>query len=448
MNKLNQIKNNFSQSISVKIVVVTILVLLLLIPIGMIKSLITERQVYREEALQDIQEKWGKSQKVAGPILTIPVQQIKLIDEKERIYNYLLHILPDDLNYEVKITPEIRYRGMYKVVVYEANLDISGNFPNMNELAENYSNYTFKWNEAYMTIGVPDMKGIQNQLEIDLNGKKYGVTPGVKNKDIISTGVAFNTPINTEKFKKKINFKTNLILKGSKDLQFYPIGKNTYINMESPWENPSFKGNFLPEDRNNSENGFNAYWKVLNLNRNYPQNWIGDTYTIENSTFGVELLLPIDHYQKSMRSAKYALMFIFLTFICFLFFEILNNKRIHPIQYLLVSAGLVIFYILLLSLSEQIGFNKAYLLASAGIISLITIYTSSVFRSFKVNAFFAAILSTLYIYLFVILQMQDYALLMGSIGLFIILALMMYFSRRVNWYKSIDEKSSTEVQTN
>ncbi len=448
MNKLNQIKNNFSQSISVKIVVVTILVLLLLIPIGMIKSLITERQVYREEALQDIQEKWGKSQKVAGPILTIPVQQIKLIDEKERIYNYLLHILPDDLNYEVKITPEIRYRGMYKVVVYEANLDISGNFPNMNELAENYSNYTFKWNEAYMTIGVPDMKGIQNQLEIDLNGKKYGVTPGVKNKDIISTGVAFNTPINTEKFKKKINFKTNLILKGSKDLQFYPIGKNTYINMESPWENPSFKGIFLPEDRNNSENGFNAYWKVLNLNRNYPQNWIGDTYTIENSTFGVELLLPIDHYQKSMRSAKYALMFIFLTFICFLFFEILNNKRIHPIQYLLVSAGLVIFYILLLSLSEQIGFNKAYLLASAGIISLITIYTSSVFRSFKVNAFFAAILSTLYIYLFVILQMQDYALLMGSIGLFIILALMMYFSRRVNWYKSIDEKSSTEVQTN
>ncbi|MBC35332.1 MAG: cell envelope integrity protein CreD [Bacteroidetes bacterium] len=448
MNKLNQIKNNFSQSISVKIVVVTILVLLLLIPIGMIKSLITERQVYREEALQDIQEKWGKSQKVAGPILTIPVQQIKLIDEKERIYNYLLHILPDDLNYEVKITPEIRYRGMYKVVVYEANMDISGNFPNMNELAENYSNYTFKWNEAYMTIGVPDMKGIQNQLEIDLNGKKYGVTPGVKNKDIISTGVAFNTPINTEKFKKKINFKTNLILKGSKDLQFYPIGKNTYINMESPWENPSFKGNFLPEDRNNSENGFNAYWKVLNLNRNYPQNWIGDTYTIENSTFGVELLLPIDHYQKSMRSAKYALMFIFLTFICFLFFEILNNKIIHPIQYLLVSAGLVIFYILLLSLSEQIGFNKAYLLASAGIISLITIYTSSVFRSFKVNAFFAAILSTLYIYLFVILQMQDYALLMGSIGLFIILALMMYFSRRVNWYKSIDEKSSTEVQTN
>lgn len=448
MNKLNQIKNNFSQSISVKIVVVTILVLLLLIPIGMIKSLITERQVYREEALQDIQDKWGKSQKVAGPILTIPVQQIKLIDSKERIYNYLLHILPDDLNYEVKVTPEIRYRGMYKVVVYEANLDISGNFPNMNELAVNYSNYTFKWNEAYMTIGVPDMKGIQNQLEIDLNGKKYGVTPGVKNKDIISTGVAFNTPINTEKLKKKINFKTNLILKGSKDLQFYPIGKNTYINMESPWENPSFKGNFLPENRNISENGFNAYWKVLNLNRNYPQNWIGDTYTIENSTFGVELLLPIDHYQKSMRSAKYALMLIFLTFICFLFFEILNNKRIHPIQYLLVSAGLVIFYILLLSLSEQIGFNKAYLLASAGIISLITIYTSSVFRSFKVNAFFAAILSTLYIYLFVILQMQDYALLMGSIGLFIILALMMYFSRRVNWYKSIDEKTSTEVQTN
>ena len=437
MKNFNQIKNNFSQSISVKIVVVTILVLLLLIPIGMIKSLITERQVYRKEALQDIQEKWGKSQKVAGPFLTIPVQQIKLIDEKERIYNYLLHILPDDLNYEVKVTPEIRYRGMYKVVVYEANLDIAGNFPNMNELAETYSKYTFKWDEAYMTIGVPDMKGIQNQIEIDLNGKKHAVTPGVKNTDIISTGVAFNTPFHTEDLKKKIIFKTNLILKGSKDLQFYPIGKNTNIDMQSPWENPSFKGNFLPEDRNISEKGFTANWKVLNLNRNYPQTWIGDKYSIENSRFGVELLLPIDHYQKSMRSAKYALMFIFLTFICFLFFEILNNKKIHPIQYLLVSAGLVIFYILLLSLSEQIGFNKAYLLASAGIISLISVYTSSVFRSIKVNAFFAAILSTLYIYLFVILQMQDYALLMGSIGLFIILGLMMYFSREVNWYRSI-----------
>ena len=173
---------------------------------------------------------------------------------------------------------------------------------------------------------------------------------------------------------------------------------------------------------------------MLNLNRNYPQQWTGGEYNVTESAFGVELLVPVDHYQKNTRSAKYAIMFIGLTFVAFLLFELIAKKRIHPVQYLLVGGALCVFYTLLISFSEQIGFFWAYTISSVATISLITLYFNSIIKSIKSTLVLSLMLVGLYLFLFTILQLQDYALLMGSIGLFVVISLVMYISRKVDWY--------------
>jgi inner membrane protein len=223
------------------------------------------------------------------------------------------------------------------------------------------------------------------------------------------------------------------------------VGKQTDIELNSDWPDPSFEGSFLPNIRNINEAGFSANWKVLNLNRSYPQQWIGNKYSIDESSFGVKLLLPVDHYQKSLRSVKYAIMFIALTFLIFFFTEILNKKRIHPIQYLLVGLGLSIFYTLLVSLSEQISFNLAYLIASLSIIFLITAYSYSMLKNIKLTAIVAFVLIVLYVFLFTVIQLQDYSLLLGSVGLFLALATVMYLSRKVDWYSNITNNDNLDV---
>jgi inner membrane protein len=227
-------------------------------------------------------------------------------------------------------------------------------------------------------------------------------------------------------------------------LKFVPVGKTTDIEISSVWNTPSFTGAFLPDERQINDSGFVAKWNILQLNRNFPQTWVNNKYNIEESAFGVNLLLPVDQYQKSMRSAKYAIMFIALTFIIFLFVEILNKKRIHPVQYILVSFGLLLFYTLLLSLAEHIGFNLAYVISGAAIVGLITSYSQSIFKKTKLTLIMGGALSFLYIFLFVVLQLQDFALILGSIGLFIILAIIMYLSRKIDCYSPISQEKNPE----
>ena len=204
--------------------------------------------------------------------------------------------------------------------------------------------------------------------------------------------------------------------------------------MRSDWPSPSYKGNYLPDKRTISEDGFSANWNILHLNRNYPQSWMGKKYNVYNSSFGTELLLPVDNYKKSDRVTKYAMLFIVLTFMVFFFVEVLNKVFIHPVQYLLVGAALVIFYILLLSFSEHIKFNFAYIISSVLTLSLITSYTSTILKSKRIGFLIFGILTVMYTFIFTIIQIGDYALLTGSIGIFLILGLVMYFSRKIDWY--------------
>ncbi|WP_339608082.1 cell envelope integrity protein CreD, partial [uncultured Roseivirga sp.] len=251
-------------------------------------------------------------------------------------------------------------------------------------------------------------------------------------QDLLSSGVNSKVAIDSES--KSIPFSFDLNINGTESLSFNPIGKTTNISLASTWPHPSFGGQFLPDSYNITDNGFTAEWSVFDLNRNYPQQWEGRAHQISNSSFGVDLYQPVDNYQRNTRSAKYAILILFLTFITFFFVEILNKKRIHPIQYILVGLALTVFYTLLLSLSEQVGFNNAYLIASAIIVGMVSLYAKSILQSSKLAMVMFGFFTLIYSFIFVILQLEDFALLVGSFGLVLVLGFCMYLSRKVDWY--------------
>jgi inner membrane protein len=231
-----------------------------------------------------------------------------------------------------------------------------------------------------------------------------------------------------------MNFEIELVLNGSEDLSIEALGKTSEVALKSNWAQPSFTGGFLPSNRQVTAKGFTAEWLVTHLNRNFPQQWVDRKYTTHEAKLGVELLIPLDHYQKSMRSVKYAILFIALNFIIFLFMEIKSKRRIHPFQYSLVAFALLIFYALLTSIGEQIGFNLAYLISAVAVTLLISWYVFTMLRNIRMVAWVTLLQTGLYLFLFTILQLEDYALLAGSLGLFVILAIIMRVSQQINWY--------------
>jgi inner membrane protein len=231
-------------------------------------------------------------------------------------------------------------------------------------------------------------------------------------------------------------------LDGSPQLQFLPLGRITNVELSSAWRDPSFCGAFLPDSHEISEDGFSAHWKVLDLNRSYPQRWQDTAYQTRASAFGVELMFPVDGYHKTSRTTKYAILFIALTFLSLFMTEILTRRRVHPVQYLLVGFALCVFYSLLLALMEHVGFGRAYLVSAAATVLLIGGYTRAVLGGWAMAALIGGIVTAIYAYLYVVLQLEDYALLMGSGGLFVALALVMYLTRRIDWYAVGHEKNA------
>jgi len=276
------------------------------------------------------------------------------------------------------------------------------------------------------------MRGIQDNIQFNFNEKSFGVSSGLKTTDIASSGVSNMIALSELNFDKP--FSLNLNINGSEELQFVPVAKETNVNIKSSWASPSFNGSFLPTFRSVTDKGFEATWKVLHLNRNFPQYWEGNKYQVRSSAFGVNLLITADVYQKSTRTSKYALMVVIFTFAAFFFSEIINNNKVHPIQYLLIGMAIILFYALLLSLSEHIGFNYAYILSATAITLMITGYSRGIVgcRYFTLTVF--TVLAILYSYLFIILQLEDYALLMGSLGLLAVLGVTMFITRKIDWY--------------
>jgi len=420
-------------SATVKIFSMGILVLVLLIPASMIKSLINERESRKNTVVNEISNKWGTSQKITGPFITIPYKNFyKDNNDKTKYSINYLHILPEELNISGTITPEIRYRSLYEAVLYNVILDFNGllKIPQLSQL--NIEDENIFWDKAFFSIGITDLRGIQEKIDVKFNGSVYDCNPGLTTTDLASSGVG--TLIRSLRTERSNDFSFKLKLNGSEQLDFIPVGETNTVKLYSSWPSPSFNGAFLPASREVKKSGFSARWKVLHLNRNFPQYWIGNQYKIEQSAFGLKLILTADVYQKATRISKYSIMFIIFTFSAFFFSEIINKRKVHPIQYILIGLTILLFYTLLISLSEYIKFNYAYMASAASITIAITGYTYGIINNIRFAYTVAGILAILYSYLFIVLQLEDYALIMGSIGLFIILSSVMYITRKIDWY--------------
>ncbi len=440
---LEKINNWLKNSLSLKLITITFLMLILLIPASMIKSIITERQYLRESTISEVSQKWANRQNINGPVMTIPLTYEEKVDKDEiRDYIKYLHILPEDLQIDGTIDPTRLRRSIYEIVVYESALSLKGNFK-INKSIDKNNLKRINYDQAFITMGVSDLRGIQNQMKLQWNDTELEVEPGSKIPEIIRSGVTIALPDLSDLVDSTFDFGLDIDLQGSQNISFTPLGKTTDINISSEWPDPSFNGSFLPDERDVTEAGFSAQWKVLQLNRNYPQSWIGNDYSnnIKSSSFGIDLILPLNDYLKSTRAAKYAAMTIALTFLIFFVIEILNHRKIHPFQYTLVGFALLLFYILLISISEHLNFNMAYFISSIIVVGMITLYSMSVFKKNKLSILLMAILSSLYGFVFTTMQLTEYALLMGSIGLAVILGLTMYFTKNINWYKLNEVKS-------
>ncbi len=432
---MNTLKNN----LYFKIVAIVVITLFLLVPAAMIKGLIRERENTQKEAIREVSSKWGGEQFITGPFLTIPyniyLKQTSKTGDADKIVKIkrYIHILPTELKITGTIKPERRYRGIYEIVVYNSSLKVTGSFRNLSLSGRDIPLKDILFDKATLSLGITDLRGIEKPVALKWNDKGYSFHPGTPTNDVVSSGI--NTHVVIENADSATyRFSLHLDLKGSQKLFFVPVGEMSDITLVSNWSNPSFNGAFLPDTRTVSAAGFKANWNVLNLNRNFPQEWTGRMPGIKKSAFGVDLLVPVGNYQKAMRSIKYALLFIAFTFVVFFFVEVLKKVNIHPVQYILVGSALVIFYTLLLSLSEYLSFNGAFILSAFATLLLIFGYVKAILKSTGLALLIGGILAALYTFIFVIIQLQDYALLIGSVGIFVILGLAMYLSREMDWY--------------
>lgn len=442
-NGIRETAKKIGSSTTFKLVTICALILVLLIPTSMVTSLIHERKNRKQSVIDEINYKWGRTQTVIGPVLSIPyLMHIEGKDGKTTSVTKYIHILPDTVDIKSQITPEVRYRGIYEAILYNATLSIDGFFPQapLEDLRVPPENIV--WADAFISIGITDMRGIKDRIEATFDGMRLSMEPGVETADVIKSGISAD--IRLDNSRKSYPFHFDLNLNGSEQIHFAPVGKVTTVTARSGWNDPSFGGAFLPVERKIDDQGFSAKWKVLHLNRNYPQHWKGGGRDLSESTFGVKLFSPVDIYQKTNRTAKYALMFIVFTFLAFLIAEFINRLRVHPVQYLLIGLAIIIFYTLLLSISEQINFGIAYLISAGAVISLITGYAKAILKNRVVTLMVGGILAILYAYLYILLQLEDYALLMGSIGLFVVLSVVMYLTRKIDWYASPQEARKSD----
>ncbi len=450
-----------------------ILALLLLIPTGMIKNLINERAERKNSAISEVNNKWGNRQVLAGPVLTIPytvTDEIitKTKDGETKVQEvtsiFYVSFLPEKLNFNGDVSTDLLQRGIYEITVYNSKLKVDGEFIFPDFSASNMpdENAVINWKEAHISFSLSDVKALQEASKFDWNGKQYDFKPGHATKEIESafsgqnlnfptqinemgkihrpsllsgSGLNVPVPVNANEKGKNYKFSFDIDINGSDSISFLPLGRETNVSLTSDWPSPSFDGSFLPDERNISDAGFEAKWKVLELNRNYPQVWDGNlTQNIYDYSFGARMVVMVDEYQKNTRAVKYAIMFIALTFIAFFFVEALNRIQIHPIQYILVGLSLVLFFSLLISITEHLNFNLAYLISSVSTVLMITLYTKTIFKNTRLTLVQSGILTAIYVFIYTIIQLEDYSLLFGSVGLFFVLAAIMYISRKIDWY--------------
>lgn len=438
-------------SLLARAVVVLILLGLLLVPLEMIRGLVAERESRRRAAVEEIGATWGGSQTLIGPVLVLPHRVVRrenvvlsppagagsssgVVQERTRVEIAHAAFLPERLKVEGTLVPERRRRGIFEVVVWAGALTVSGTIPAADVRALGLDPADVAFEDAFLSVALSDTRGIREEPSFAWDGAAVSFRPGAGDSGIGTTGL--HAPLAGLDPGKAHTFAFTLRLQGTESFSVAPLGASTETSISSSWPSPSFSGSFLPETRRVGPGGFAASWRVSSFGRTYPQRWKAcpPSEAVAASVFGVRLFLPADAYQQTTRALKYGVLFAGLTFLAFALFEVLGGLRLHPLQYLLVGFALALFYLLLLSLSEHAGFGPAYLAAASATTLLVAGYGVWALAASTRAVLLGAGLATLYGYLFVLLRLEDWALVLGAVALFAILAGVMFGTRRVDWW--------------
>lgn len=422
-----QPKTSFFQSSTAKMILVGILTLVLLIPLSLVQNLISERSLRQKEVVTETTSKWGGKIAFQGPILKI------LYTDPVTKKNNFAYFFPEELKANIQTTMEKPLeRSIYKSNVFTSEMKFDGKFtkPNFESIpAEN-----IHWNQSKIIIKTTNLKSLKDEVTINFNSKKLtfepaNTTSGDSIESLETNYFDYGSSQNDGNFKFDISFK------GSQQIKVVPIGKTTSVTMNSNWNSPSFNGNHAPTTREVTEKGFKADWKILHFNRPFAQHYFGNLPSLYQHSLAVDFITPVDEYQQNERASKYGFLVIGLTFLIFFLIQSISKINIHIFQYSMIGIALIMFYTLLISITEHSSFSLAYAISGTSVIALISLYSISILKDRKFPLFIAISLTVLYTFIYVIIQLEDYALLVGSIGLFLILAAVMYFSRKIEWTK-------------
>jgi len=437
---------SFLQSNTAKMIMVGLLTLVLLIPLQFVKSLIEERALRQKEVISETGEKWGESVYFYGPIVKVPYKTYtetisvnektnERTTEKTAATEYA-YFFPDELKNQSKVNTKVLNRSNYESVVFTSDMKFQGKYSKPDFSSKNIPDADILWDKATILIQTTNLKSIRDEVKINLGNTSYTFEPVYSTKkdsvEALETGF-----LNAAAFQNggQVSFQFDMVYNGSQQIRMVPIGKTTTAKVTSNWHSPKFDGNFLPDDKTKtvSDKGFQADWKILHINRAFSQQSFEFLPDLEKFAFGVDFIIPVNQYQQNERAAKYGFLVIGLTFLIFFLIQSISKIKIHIFQYSMIGLALIMFYTLLISITEHSSFLKAYLISGISVVVMISLYSISILKNKKFPAFIGTSLAVLYSFIYVIIQLENYALLFGSIGLFLILGAVMYFSRKIDW---------------
>jgi inner membrane protein len=437
----------WAQTVTAKVLGIGVLALLMTIPLAQVSSLVSERQQLRVEAIAQIAQGWGGSQVLGGPVLVVPTMQPVPVAQGQppQWRSGSESMLADTLGTDVAMTVEQRSYGIYAAPVFVATARLHAQF-RAQDLTQfrRASEVPWQGSKAELRLPIGDLRGLQEVSELQINGQPARFESSAERLGPWSNVVV---PIDLDALADRpIDVAITLKLAGTESLQLLPLARSTDVTMHAPWRDPSFVGAALPLEHQLDANGFSAHWHLLDLNRRYGQHWnqsdAGMDAALQASSFGVQLYQPVDVYQRNVRAGKYGLLFIVMTFVAFFLFEVLKRLRVHPVQYLLAGAALATFYVVLLALSEQIGFDAAYALAAAAVVLIVGGYATAVLQARRAGLLLGGVLGLIYAMLYGLIAAEQYALLIGALVLLATVSLMMYLTRRIDWYAQTAEPAS------
>ena len=454
----NKSFKKFSQGYTFKILLLILLVLLLLIPLAMIRGLINERSRTAASAEAGIMEAWGSELVAAGPVIAVPgirTEEIRTRTERDGdkidivTKPFTLIITPRELVIGADFKTEVRKRGIFSVPLFYGDLSLSGNFNPAQALSSVLPNEEVFLNQAELIIVLSSQKGIRRIEKAEWNGRSLFFQPGNQGFNIASRVDSISARY-TNKFSgsgiyaalpefsnNETEFEISIAIQGGQLVRFLPMGQDTGAVVSADWASPSFQGSFLPGSSSISNDGFEAAWNISYLSRDIPLHWKIEAdggRDFSDSLFGVNFFRAVDTYSLNTRAVKYAILFLIVPFLTLFLLEVFTKKKIHPVPYLLSGIANVIFYLLVLSLSEQMTFYLAYLIAALAVIILLTLYSRALLPSWKKSWYMGLVVTISYVLLYAVLNAESYAMLIGSIGAFTVVALVMYLTRKLNWY--------------